>query len=1026
MKRLFRLPTVLGLSLRWLFGSLVAVFLAVMLGVQLPAVQRRMASYASGYLSAKLGTSVEISRIELGLSWRLVVDGLAVSDQSSRPMLSANRVTAQVSLLEALRGKIRLGHVGLFGLEAHVWRDGEAMNFQFVVDSLSSKDSTKHTPLDLSIGQVVVRRATLTYDSLLCVSPLNLTAELHTLTDDSISLTLRRLDAREQRRGIALNKATGQWACALPDWQHSAFALTLDAEADAYGSVRLAASGAPDSISVERLVGSYVPLCASADVSGTLLGLATNLDSLRLRSDIVSAELTVPRLGTLRGSGYVEGQPLQRTGLASLSLQSDYGAASVEAEITGGDAFTADVETARLAHAGLGSVSGNISVMGSITERSGTAVARLAEASYKGYTLRNVTLDVETTGLSRFWGDVAVNDPSLCLTASGSYGGGGTLSDIMLSANVADFCPEAFGLVKGNSGVRLSAYVDASVQDSVVDVSASVGDFLQLCLNGRIGDVVSLDARASHTDELGELLGSKAFFDTDLALSASYDFGGTFDAAASFSRKFKDTLVGFSLTAAGDTDSVSSALRWEHPTYAGELGVVARFAGDTIGVSVMPADISAAGDVWHLGRSALSYAGGVLTVDSLSISSGDRGLQVSGRASKAESDTLRALVSDVELEDVFTLVRFHDVEFRGLASGVVTGHSLFSNPVADADMHVPNFCLNDAQEGPLNIKLNWGHRPYSIRLDAEIEGTEGAQYVNGYITPKKDVAYHGVDLDIRADHVNASFIDKYTQGIFERLEATASGWAHLFGPFKGIDVEGRIMIDRGALTIPTLGVRYTLEGDSLMLDPGRIYFQRAEVFDPLGHVAYVDGDIRHRYFGVQSYDIHVTGSDLLAYNFPVRDELPFWGTVYATGDVHLYGIPGRMTADIDARPQQGTWLMYDFAGPDQTTGEASQLLQFVDRSGRRDTALVATTPTAVPQQTEGDVRLNFNLDVTPASQLQLLMDARTNDILTLLGRGKISAQWHNRGAMQAYGTYHIERGTYGLTLQDIIHKRFNI
>jgi len=71
-----------------------------------------------------------------------------------------------------------------------------------------------------------------------------------------------------------------------------------------------------------------------------------------------------------------------------------------------------------------------------------------------------------------------------------------------------------------------------------------------------------------------------------------------------------------------------------------------------------------------------------------------------------------------------------------------------------------------------------------------------------------------------------------------------------------------------------------------------------------------------------------------------------------------------------------------------------------------------------------DIYLNFLITATPDATLRLLMDANTNDYITLNGEGAIRATYHNKGGFNMFGTYNVDHGTYGVTLQNIIKKNF--
>jgi hypothetical protein len=52
------------------------------------------------------------------------------------------------------------------------------------------------------------------------------------------------------------------------------------------------------------------------------------------------------------------------------------------------------------------------------------------------------------------------------------------------------------------------------------------------------------------------------------------------------------------------------------------------------------------------------------------------------------------------------------------------------------------------------------------------------------------------------------------------------------------------------------------------------------------------------------------------------------------------------------------------------------------------------------------------------------MDENTKDYITLYGNGALRASFHNKGSFNMFGTYTVDHGTYGITIQNIIKKNF--
>ena len=68
--------------------------------------------------------------------------------------------------------------------------------------------------------------------------------------------------------------------------------------------------------------------------------------------------------------------------------------------------------------------------------------------------------------------------------------------------------------------------------------------------------------------------------------------------------------------------------------------------------------------------------------------------------------------------------------------------------------------------------------------------------------------------------------------------------------------------------------------------------------------------------------------------------------------------------------------------------------------------------------------INVNINCTPDATIRLLMDSHTNDYITMYGRGMLRATYYNKGAFNMFGTYTLDHGTYGITIQNIIKKNF--
>ena len=298
------------------FWTVVSLYLLIAVMVHIPYVQQSLASGVASVISSKLNTRVEIGRVDLGFLNRLVIDNTTIYDQGGKPMVRAARLAVRIDPLQLVEGRIRISSAQVFSTHFTLYRANAASapNFQFALDALASKDSTKaKTPLDLSVNSFIMRHCSVKYDQLdrphtpgrfnpahLHITNIGTYIRLNALTDDSLNVALNTLSATEQSGvkvdAMSLSLVAGGSECRLRDLSlrlpHSHIAI-----ADITARYRRLADGKVDMGSLR-----YSALVKSAsitpsDLSPVVPQLADYRNPLQLR---LSASGTAKRVNVNR------------------------------------------------------------------------------------------------------------------------------------------------------------------------------------------------------------------------------------------------------------------------------------------------------------------------------------------------------------------------------------------------------------------------------------------------------------------------------------------------------------------------------------------------------------------------------------------------------------------------------------------------------------------------------------------------------------------------------------------------------
>ena len=197
----------------WTIWGIIAINLMLMGITHIPTAQQFIGSKISDVAGQKLGTQVSIGRVDLGFLNRIIVNDVLIYDQQRKEMVRIARLSAKVDIAPLINGKIAINSAQLFGAHLSLYQhtQNSKPNFQFMLDSLASKDTTSHTPLDLRINSFIMRRSSFSFDqhfkprteglfnlAHLRFYRVNADINLRTLTDDSLNVNIKRLECHEQ------------------------------------------------------------------------------------------------------------------------------------------------------------------------------------------------------------------------------------------------------------------------------------------------------------------------------------------------------------------------------------------------------------------------------------------------------------------------------------------------------------------------------------------------------------------------------------------------------------------------------------------------------------------------------------------------------------------------------------------------------------------------------------------------------------------------------------------------------------
>ncbi|HEY5748012.1 MAG TPA: translocation/assembly module TamB domain-containing protein [Chryseolinea sp.] len=135
--------------------------------LHLPAIQRRITPWLSGYLSSKFGTRVEIGNLHFSLLGDLRVGELTVWDAKNQKALSVHKIEVVSNIVDIISGRYKIDTIRLADVDCHLMESQEGWNIQSILDAFRGpeKQDTASSDVTLQFNTVLLENIVFEYAS---------------------------------------------------------------------------------------------------------------------------------------------------------------------------------------------------------------------------------------------------------------------------------------------------------------------------------------------------------------------------------------------------------------------------------------------------------------------------------------------------------------------------------------------------------------------------------------------------------------------------------------------------------------------------------------------------------------------------------------------------------------------------------------------------------------------------------------------------------------------------------------------
>lgn len=460
--------------------------------------------------------------------------------------------------------------------------------------------------------------------------------------------------------------------------------------------------------------------------------------------------------------------------------------------------------------------------------------------------------------------------------------------------------------------------------------------------------------------------------------------------------------------------------------YGGQLGALTTFAEyankPLITTHILPSELYVANSFWSVDPSRLTYtaADTALLVEHLWMGNEQKQIYIDGIASPHQDDSIHVRLKDIDLSAILRLVALPEQSLtaQGRITGTATLYGILSSLQLNADLHVADAGLNGSPIGEMDAWAKLDSERKAVVIGGEvIDAGRHVANIDGLITPMDDKTW---SLHIYPDSFNLGFINHWTSGFLHNLTGRGSGHVHVFGRQQLTWVTIEAEPHNAAITVPFTGVTYYVR-DSIFMDSTSIRFPHHTVYDKEGHTVQLDGAVHHTNFQNFSFDLTMFADNAIVMDLPNSVAADFYGKVYGTGDVHLFGSEEKVNLVAHAKTENGSVFHLNIGGT--SDAKENSFITFVDHN--QQVVKVDNQQKIAPLHKESEIDLDLFVTVDQGTQFFTQLGTNSDDMLRGRGDGSMRVHLINND-LQLQGTLTLRQGSLSYALGNMVHRDFTI
>lgn len=427
----------------------------------------------------------------------------------------------------------------------------------------------------------------------------------------------------------------------------------------------------------------------------------------------------------------------------------------------------------------------------------------------------------------------------------------------------------------------------------------------------------------------------------------------------------------------------------------------------------------------------------------------NQSFSASGAFSANPSDVISVNVNEISLRDISDFASINP-QIGGKLNTQLSLSGGYDSPRITGNMDIESFSLDHRILGDIKASssLIGGSSNIGLELDLSPLPTDRSSFIYGTnergVKIESDLIIKGqfripsrlegdsgnLDLFVDVDRAGIFFFSYIFTDAIDNVSGYLAGDGTIKGSLSNPIFDFNLGVLEGRFGVPITQSQYEIDGQ-VKVDKQAIHLSNIQIRDQQGGRADIAGRILFNEYRFFTLDIAGRLDELQIMNVTDSDELPFYGNLYASGDLDLSGPLYDATLFSANAVTRANSELYIPISPDLSETDESFIV-FEDSLGvipdfnqlSKRPSILASRPTAERKFLDG-LNLDLSIFAPEGSTIHLVIDPLLGDVINATSTGTVQLI-RGDDSFQTFGQLAVDSGDYLFTAGELFYRRFTI